>query len=182
MRLEPLDRSSSWLGSVMSFGMKRMLGRTILPARILYNRSPRLWNVAWSFLRFQSSLEIPNSLSLLLQTQVALNNGCTFCSDIARAQAVREKLGIERFDALVEWRTSEVFDDAERAALAYAEAMSERRVDDAVFEELRKHWSERAIVEISVTCALENYYNLINLALDVPAEGLEDLAWKARPV
>lgn len=176
MRLEPVQRPSSFLGRVMSFGMQRVLGQTIMPAKVLYNRVPRLWNVAWANLRLTNSLTISRELALLLQTQIALRNGCEFCVDIARAFAVRQAMGIERFDALARWQESDVFDDAERAALAYAEAMSDRRVDDAVFEALRKHWGEREIGEITAVCALENYYNLINLALDIPDDGLERLA------
>ncbi len=180
MRLEPIDRPSSLLGRVMSFGMKRMLGRAIAPARVMYNRVPRLWNVSFALLRLDASLEIPTSLNLLVKTHLSMRNGCDFCQDIARAMAVREEVGLERFDALHRWRESELFDEGERAALAYAEAVNERRVDDAVFAELRKHWSERAIVEITVCCAVENYYNTLNLALDIHGEGLEGLARQAR--
>ncbi|MCP5059413.1 MAG: carboxymuconolactone decarboxylase family protein [bacterium] len=176
MRLEPIQRPSSFLGRVMSFGMQRGLGQTIMPAKVLYNRVPRLWNVTWANLRLTNSLAISKELALLLQTQIALRNGCEFCVDIARAFAIRQAMGIERFDALAQWQESDVFDDAERAALAYAEAMSDRCVDDGVFEELRKHWGEREIAEITAVCALENYYNLINLALEIPDDGLERLA------
>ncbi len=179
MRLEPIDRPSSLLGGVMSFGMRRMFGRVITPARVLYNRVPRLWNVAWAFLRLETGgMAMPKEVALLLQTRIAMLNGCGFCADIARAYAIRQSLGIERFDALASWRDSPVFDDRERAALAYAEALSERRVDDALFEELRKHWNDREIVEITTACALENYYNLINLALDIEDDGLERLVKK----
>jgi alkylhydroperoxidase family enzyme len=180
MRLEPIDRAPTLLGRILSYGMRRMLGRTITPARVLYNRVPRLWNVAWAFLRLESSVSIPSSLWLLIQTRIAMVNGCAFCEDIARARAVRDAVGLERFDALQNWTESGVFSEAERAALAYAEAMNERRVDDSVFATLRKHWDERAIVEISTACALENYYNLINLALEVPDDGLERLAREAQ--
>ncbi|MBW2241539.1 MAG: carboxymuconolactone decarboxylase family protein [Deltaproteobacteria bacterium] len=176
MRLEPIPRPSSFLGRVMSLGMRRVLGQAITPAQVLYNRVPRMWNVAWANLRLTNSLAMSRELALLLQTQIALRNGCEFCADIARAFAIRQAMGIERFDALACWQESEVFDDAERAALAYAEAMSDRCVDDAVFEQLRKHWSEREIAEITAVCALENYYNLINLALEIPSDGLERLA------
>ena len=152
MRLEPIDRPASLLGRVMSFGMRRVLGRAITPAQALYNRVPRLWNVAWAFLRLTNSLSISKELALLLQTQVAMRNGCGFCADIARAFAIRQAIGTERFDALAGWQQSDVF------------------------EELRKHWSERKIVEITTVCAVENYYNLINLALEIPDDGLERLA------
>ncbi len=94
------------------------------------------------------------------------------CVDIARAMAIRERLGMEKFNALAEYRTSPLFSDRERAALAYAEeATRQKRVSDATFEELRKHFNEREIVEITWLNALENYYNLINIPLEIESDG-----------
>jgi alkylhydroperoxidase family enzyme len=74
--------------------------------------------------------------------------GATF--DIGRAIAIREQWGMEKFDALVDYRTSPLFSERERAALAFAEqATLHKRVSDATFEKLRKHFSEREIVEIT---------------------------------
>ena len=45
-------------------------------------------------------------------------------------------------------------------------------MDDATFERLRKHFNEREIVEITWVNALANYYNLINVPLELEADGL----------
>lgn len=72
----------------------------------------------------------------------------------------------------MEYRTSPLFSDRERAALAYVEeATRHKRVSDATFEELRKHFSEREIVEITWLNALENYYNLLNVTLEIESDG-----------
>ena len=58
-------------------------------------------------------------------------------------------------------------------ALASAEEVTrEKRVDDATFERLRKHFNEREIVEVTWVNALANYYNLINVPLELEADGL----------
>ena len=63
--------------------------------------------------------------------------------------------------------------ERERAALAYTEeATRHKRVSDATFETLRNHFNEREIVEITWVNALENYYNLINLPLEIESDGL----------
>jgi alkylhydroperoxidase family enzyme len=86
--------------------------------------------------------------------------------------AIREHLGEEKFDSLAEYRTSPLFSDRERAALAYVEeATRNRRASDAAFQELRKHFSEREIVEITWVNASENYYNLLNLPLEIESDG-----------
>jgi alkylhydroperoxidase family enzyme len=100
-------------------------------------------------------------------------NRCTFCVDIAKAMAVKEHIPLDKFHALPEWRTSPLFSDRERAALAYAEeATRNKKVEDATFATLRKHFSERQIVEITFLNALENFYNLLNLPLGIEDDGL----------
>ncbi|MEN8185142.1 MAG: hypothetical protein ABFS46_21680, partial [Myxococcota bacterium] len=84
MRLEPIDKASSWLGALLSFAMRRQLGKTIMPARVIYNRVPRMWNVTWALLRLQlQGLVLEPSLRLLVQTRAGMLNRCDFCQDIA---------------------------------------------------------------------------------------------------
>jgi alkylhydroperoxidase family enzyme len=92
---------------------------------------------------------------------------------------VQQRLGREKFDALADWRESDVFDDRERAALAYAEeATRERVVSDETFGTLRKRFSEREIAEITIVNAVENFYNFLNVPLEIPDDGLEAIAAK----
>ena len=158
MRLEPVDRPSSVLGRLMSWGMRLQLGKVITPARVFYNRVPRMWNVSWALIRLDMhGLEIPDSLALLI--------------------------GLEKFRALGDWRESAVFVDRERAALAYAEeATRQRVVSDATFEELRKHFSQREIAEVTIVNAVENFYNFLNVPLEIPDDGLAALAQSRRGV
>ncbi len=178
MRLAPVDRPASWLGRLMSFGMRRQLGKTLTPARVIYNRVPRMWNVAWALLRLQTSgVSLAPELWLLVQTRAGMLNRCDFCQDIARAFAVQRRLGLERFNDLEHYATSPHFSDRERAALAYVdEATRHKEVGDATFENLRKHFDEREIVEITIANALENFYNLLNIPLEIPSDELEEIA------
>ena len=61
----------------------------------------------------------------------------------------------------------------ERAALAYAEAMTVtgQKVTDELFAELRRHFSEPQIVELTAAIALENFRSKFNVALGVEAQG-----------
>ena len=69
-----------------------------------------------------------------------------------------------------------LFDDRERTALDYADAMTitGREVDDALFARLREHFDDDAIVELTETIAWENASAKFNRALRVPSQGL----WK----
>jgi AhpD family alkylhydroperoxidase len=174
MRLEPLDRPPTLLARLAHWVMRRQLGVVIAPARVVFDRWPRLYPLEWWLLRLQQTRgALDRPLRHLVQNHVARVNGCAFCVDIGRAGALIERVGLEKLDALPEWRTSPLFDDRERAALAYVEeATREKRVSDATFDRIRKHFSDREIVELTVLNAIENFYNLINLPLEIEADGL----------
>lgn len=178
MRLEPIERPASLLGRIMSAAMRWQLGKTITPAKVVYNRIPRMWNVSWALIRLDmNGFTLPHDLHMLVQTAVAMENGCGFCADIARARAVQMQLGIERFNALADWQTSAAFDDRERSAIAYAlEANRECAVSDETFEGVRKHFDDREIAELTVATAVERFYNTLNGALEIPDDGLEAIA------
>lgn len=178
MRLEPIDKASSWLGALLSFAMRRQLGKTIMPARVIYNRVPRMWNVTWALLRLQlQGLVLEPSLRLLVQTRAGMLNRCDFCQDIALAMAVQQKIGLEKFRDLDAYPTSPAFDERERAALAYVdEATRNKTVSDATFEKLRKEFNDREIVEITLMNALENFYNLLNIPLEIESDELHAIA------
>lgn len=82
-----------------------------------------------------------------------------------------EGLTQEQCDALVDWRPSPFFDARERAALAYADAMT-RDIDvpDDVFAELRKHFNERQIVELTVLIGTYNMHTRVGQALQIDPE------------
>lgn len=71
------------------------------------------------------------------------------------------------------WRESKLFDPAERLALEYAECVTytDREVDDAFFAELKKHFTEPQIVELTAAVAFENFRSKFNPTLGVEAQG-----------
>ena len=62
---------------------------------------------------------------------------------------------------------------AERAALSYAETMTitGQKVADELFAELRRHFSEAQVVELTAAVALENFRSKFNVALGVESQG-----------
>jgi alkylhydroperoxidase family enzyme len=79
---------------------------------------------------------------------------------------------LEKVEALPRFETSPLFTPAERAALALAAAAGScpPRVADAHFTELKKHYSEDAIVEIVAVIALLGWLNRWNITLATPIE------------
>lgn len=87
-------------------------------------------------------------------------------------------LGItnEKIDALPDYASSNLYTDAERVALEYADAITftDRDVSDHLFERLREFYNDDAIVELTATIAWENASSKFNRALRVPSQQL----WK----
>ena len=71
------------------------------------------------------------------------------------------------------WRDSKLFSASERVALEYAERITctDKQVDDTFFAELKKHFTEPQIVELTAAVAFENFRSKFNPTLGVEAQG-----------
>jgi alkylhydroperoxidase family enzyme len=91
---------------------------------------------------------------------------------------VGSELGVseEKILALADYATDELYGEEERVALEYADAMTitGREVTDELFERLRRHYDEDAIVELTEIIAWENASSKFNRALRIPSQRL----WK----
>lgn len=81
--------------------------------------------------------------------------------------------GLEKLAEVTTWRGSTLFSEAERLALEYAERITytDRKVDDALVDELKKHYSDAQIVELTAAIAMENFRSKFNPALGIEAQG-----------
>lgn len=79
-----------------------------------------------------------------------------------------------KLQALDAWETSSLFDETERLALAYADAITftDRDVDDALFAQLRTAFDDDELIELTATIAWENASSKFNRALRVPSQDL----------
>lgn len=81
--------------------------------------------------------------------------------------------GLDKVAEVLSWRDSKLFSESERVALDYAEAVtySDRQVDDVLFGEVQKHFTEPQIVELTAAIAFENFRSKFNPTLGVEAQG-----------
>jgi alkylhydroperoxidase family enzyme len=81
--------------------------------------------------------------------------------------------GEAKLTEVATWRHSRLFSEAERVALEYAEriTITDQKVDDALFSQLKQHYTEAQIVELTAAIAFENYRSKFNPALGVDAQG-----------
>lgn len=94
--------------------------------------------------------------------------------DINSAGGRAAGLSFEKLAAVADYPASELFSAAEKAALRYTDEICRGPVEvpDEVFEDVRRHFDEAAIVELTATIALENFRARFNRALQVPSDGL----------
>jgi alkylhydroperoxidase family enzyme len=85
--------------------------------------------------------------------------------------ALPEGLSLAECEALAEWQASRFFTERERAALALADEMTRgARVADATFADVRRHYSERQIVELTVLIGTYLMHNRVFAALEIDPE------------
>jgi AhpD family alkylhydroperoxidase len=105
----------------------------------------------------------------LVKLRVSQLNGCLFCVDMHGREARRAGESDDRLLQLAVWEESELFDERERAALAYAEAATRGpHVDDDVWEALRKQFTDEAeLGHLVAQVALINALNRIGVPLQM---------------
>ena len=124
------------------------------------------------FVKKSSKLE--PSLIELVKMRASLINGCAFCIDMHSKDARAAGESEQRLYALNAWRETPFFNDRERAALAWAEAVTlvhDGHVPDAVYEEARLQFSEEELVNLTMVLVTINGWNRLAIAFRaVPGE------------
>ena len=178
--LAPIEKPAGMV-TKMAYGMaKRQFGKVPTPFKVVYARMPAAFGMfVGKISKLDKKLELPQETAMLIREQVAHINICEFCMDIGRSFVIKAQMNEAKFDALPEYKTSPLFNDAERAALDYVSELTRNKtVAPATFERLRKHFSERAICEIVWLVASEHFYNITNLGLNIHSDMLCDIARK----
>jgi AhpD family alkylhydroperoxidase len=112
---------------------------------------------------------VPRQTIELVHLRASQINGCAVCVDMHSRALMKAGEAHERIFALAAWREAPYFSDAERAALALAEAMtrcSDRAdaVPDDVWNEAKRHYSEVALASLVLSIGIVNLWNRLNCA------------------
>jgi len=94
-------------------------------------------------------------------------NGCAYCLDMHSIDARAAGETEQRLYTLDAWRETPFFSDRERAALAWTEAItlvSETHVPDAVFEEVKKLFSDKEIIDLTIVVTTINMWNRLAIS------------------
>lgn len=100
----------------------------------------------------------------LIDFRVSTINGCAYCLDMHFKDAVAHGESEQRLYSLAAWRDCPYYSEKERAALAYAEAITANHVEDSVFDALTEFFSKKEIADLTFAIATINTWNRINHA------------------
>lgn len=113
----------------------------------------------------QSGLE--PSLLNLIDMRVSQINGCAYCLDMHWKDAKAAGESDQRLYSLDAWRETPYYTDRERAALAWAEAVTritDGNLSDALYEETRQHFNEKELVDLTLAVVAINGWNRLNIS------------------
>jgi AhpD family alkylhydroperoxidase len=114
----------------------------------------------------QSGLD--KKLRELIKIRASQINGCAYCIAMHTRDARKIGESDERMHLLNAWHEAPIYTARERAALAWTEALtliSETHAPDDVYEELRKQFSEKEIVDLTAAIAAINTWNRLAISM-----------------
>ena len=101
-------------------------------------------------------------------------NGCAYCLDMHTRALIKEGVGVEKLALLQAWREAGgLFDAKERAALAWAESVTQvaqTGIPDEDFESAAEVFSEKELVDLTIAIGLMNAYNRLAISFRRPPE------------
>ena len=108
----------------------------------------------------------------LVKLRASQINGCAHCIDMHTKELRADGESEQRLYLLDAWRESPFYNDKERAALAWAEAVTKlekKNVPDDVYEEALSQFSEEELIDLTMAVIGINSWNRINIAFHTPA-------------
>jgi AhpD family alkylhydroperoxidase len=131
---------------------------------------PGAWQAVVALNQASDKGDVPAETLELVHLRVSQVNGCSACV----ASAAKSGQTPERLVTVAAWREAPYFTDAERAALALAEAAtrladSPDPVLDEVWDEAARHYDERGLAQLMLKIAVTNVFNRLNRVTKQPA-------------
>ena len=180
--LPPIENPAALMVKLAYAMTKRQFGKVLTPVKVVYSRMPVAFGMFVSKIpKLDKKLSISQELMMLVREQVARINVCEFCMDIGRAFAIKAAMNEAKFDALAEYKTSPLFNEAERAVLDYVtELTRDNQVKPETFERMARYYSDRQICEVVWAAASEHFYNVTNIGLNIHSDMLCDISRKKK--
>lgn len=128
----------------------------------------------------RSSIE--KKLLHLVEYRVSQINGCAYCLDMHSKDLRHEGESEQRIYVISAWRESDLFTERERAALAWAEAVTtlpDHQVPEEVFQAAKNEFGEEELLDLTLAITTINTWNRFNIAFRTPAGSYQPGQWSS---
>jgi len=120
----------------------------------------------------------------LVKIRASQINGCAFCVRLHSSEARERGETDDRLDMVAVWHEADCFSPAERAALAWSEALTllpSAGAPDELFEQLGQHFTDEQIVALTLAIVAINGWNRLNVAFRTPASDADTVTHTPQP-
>jgi AhpD family alkylhydroperoxidase len=117
--------------------------------------------------RYLKTCGIEENILHLIKLRASQINGCAFCLDMHWKDLRSIGESEERLYSLDAWRECDLYNDRERAALAWCEAITkitEGHVPDAVYDDLIQVFNEKEVADLTLAVGMINNWNRLAIA------------------
>ncbi len=130
--------------------------------------------------KYVAECGLEQSLLELVRTRASQINGCAYCLDMHTKDARANGESEQRLYALPAWKEAPFYTERERAALLWTEALTliaDNHVPDEVYEQVRQHFSEAELINLTLAVVAINGWNRIAISFrSLPGSYRPDLA------
>jgi len=116
--------------------------------------------------KYLETCGLDHKLMLLVKTRVSQMNGCAYCLHMHTKDARALGESEQRLYLLDAWRESRLYSERERAALEWAEALTNiatSHAPDEVYDKARRQFSEKELADLSIVIAMINAWNRLSI-------------------
>jgi AhpD family alkylhydroperoxidase len=174
-RIEPLPpKRAGLLTRVIYRVAKRRYGQVPEPFAVAaHHRKLMVAGAVHETMVDRASKTLPVSVRELAVFWTARSIGCSWCVDFGSMLQRLDGLDIQRLKDIDNYATSTAFSDDERAAIAYADAMTSdpHTVTDEQVADLRARFGDAGVFELTYQIGLENMRARVNSALGITEQG-----------
>ena len=174
-RIEPLSpKKAPLMARLMYRYAKRRFGEVPVPFAVGAHHMPLLVaNAVHETLLERGSKKLPSNIRELAVYWTARTVGCSWCVDFGAMLIRLDGLDVERLKDIDNYATSPAYTDDERAAIAYADAMTTdpHLVTDEQVAELRRRFGDAGTMELTYQVGIENMRARMNTALGITEQG-----------
>ncbi len=135
---------------------------------IAYDVAPLAMKVVLEVENYIQQCGLEKSLIELVKMRASQINGCAYCLDMHSGDARRNGETEQRLYLLDAWQESTLYSARERAALAWTEVVTriaETHAPDAVYDEVRRHFADKELVDLTTLVGLINLWNRLAISL-----------------